>query len=294
MGDFDTGDDIAVVAVITAVLVSEVMDEEDERAVDGRCFISEQYERMADREVVDMFRFSKAQIEVLIREVFFFGEDPDDVVHFGQVKCGRPSCLASKLLATLVFLYRMAFPCKMSQLGHVFFRSRAYVGSLFHYMLQRLLRCHGWLLHLPSHLHTPALMEAYADAFIRAGSPVHGEGLQPRVFAAVDGACVCVCVCVCVEKRRRRGGLLLISRNMLILSACAFCCYSPGTFLRTLRPSRHQRAFYSGYKHSHGLNFLGVVLPTGLLSALIGPVPGRYNDPAALNQSHLLEQMHGE
>ena len=44
------------------------------------------------------------------------------------------------------------------------------------------------------------------------------------------------------------------------------------------RPGQEQRAFYSGYKKSHGYKFQSIVTPDGLLSSLVGPFPGPVGD----------------
>jgi hypothetical protein len=47
-----------------------------------------------------------------------------------------------------------------------------------------------------------------------------------------------------------------------------------GTARYVCRPSRHQRALYSGYYRSHCLKYHAVTTPDGLITHLYGPVAG--------------------
>jgi hypothetical protein len=53
-----------------------------------------------------------------------------------------------------------------------------------------------------------------------------------------------------------------------------------GHFVGFARPQgvERQRAFYSGHKEAHRMNFQAIGTPDGLVSSLIGPFPGPVND----------------
>jgi len=53
-----------------------------------------------------------------------------------------------------------------------------------------------------------------------------------------------------------------------------------GTFQSCRRPVRGQRSLYSGYKKMHGLQYLAVTGPDGLIGWLDGPYQGRLSDTA--------------
>lgn len=61
------------------------------------------------------------------------------------------------------------------------------------------------------------------------------------------------------------------------------------TIRRVARPSKHQRAAYSGHKRFHALKFQAVMLPNGMFGHLFGPEEGRQNDNHLLAKSGLLD-----
>jgi len=64
-----------------------------------------------------------------------------------------------------------------------------------------------------------------------------------------------------------------------------------GVFRSFCRPGREgqrgafQRAFYSGYKKAHGIEFQGVVLPNGIVAEMNGPWAGSRNDKQIMEAS---------
>ena len=64
-----------------------------------------------------------------------------------------------------------------------------------------------------------------------------------------------------------------------------------GTFRRLARPGRYQHFWYSAYKKSHGMGWLAVTCPDGLIGAFFGPYEGKMNDIAMLQRSGLTEHL---
>lgn len=62
-----------------------------------------------------------------------------------------------------------------------------------------------------------------------------------------------------------------------------------GTFRAMCRPVEGQESVYSGYKRAHGISFLGVVFPDGMLGMLHGPHAGRLHDSTIFGESKLEE-----
>lgn len=60
-----------------------------------------------------------------------------------------------------------------------------------------------------------------------------------------------------------------------------------GTFRPVCRPSVSQREFYTGKERTHGINFLGVIFPDGIIAHLHGPVLGSQHDAQTFAQSPL-------
>lgn len=58
-----------------------------------------------------------------------------------------------------------------------------------------------------------------------------------------------------------------------------------GTARFICRPTRHQRAAFSGHKRHHVIKFQGIATPDGLLPSVMGPYEGRRNDNYMLNES---------
>lgn len=63
-----------------------------------------------------------------------------------------------------------------------------------------------------------------------------------------------------------------------------------GTLKPISRPLDDQRLFYSGHKHHHGIKYIGVVTPDGLISCLSSPFVGRRGDWYAWGQSGIAER----
>jgi hypothetical protein len=63
------------------------------------------------------------------------------------------------------------------------------------------------------------------------------------------------------------------------------------TLRNVCRPTRFQRAAYSGHKHTHGIKFQSIVTPDGLIVCLFGPIPGSRHDSFMLAESGLLQQL---
>ena len=70
-----------------------------------------------------------------------------------------------------------------------------------------------------------------------------------------------------------------------------------GKFVGIARPSRDgyrgplQRAFYSGYKHGHGIQFQGFVAPNGLFIEMSGPYAAVTNDQSMFHRSQLYDRL---
>ena len=61
-----------------------------------------------------------------------------------------------------------------------------------------------------------------------------------------------------------------------------------GTKREIARPSKGQRAAYSGHKKIHCLSYHGLVLPDGIVGHFFGPLEGRRSDQGLFNDSGLL------
>ena len=61
-----------------------------------------------------------------------------------------------------------------------------------------------------------------------------------------------------------------------------------GTVRQISRPGDNQRVVYNGHKRVHALKFQAVVIPSGLVANLYGPVEGRRHDAGMLKESGLL------
>lgn len=64
-----------------------------------------------------------------------------------------------------------------------------------------------------------------------------------------------------------------------------------GTSRRIDRPGYFQRAFYSGHKRQHCLQFLSVTAPDGLILYTYGPTNGAHQDNFLVNESGLNSQL---
>ena len=61
-----------------------------------------------------------------------------------------------------------------------------------------------------------------------------------------------------------------------------------GTARAISRPSREQRAFYSGHKRGHRLQFMSIVAPDGMLIYSAGPTNGAHQDNWLVHESKLV------
>ena len=64
-----------------------------------------------------------------------------------------------------------------------------------------------------------------------------------------------------------------------------------GTFRKTARPENKQEFWYSAYKRSHGMAWMAVVCPDGLIGASFGPYEGKIADVKMLQKSGILDQL---
>ena len=64
-----------------------------------------------------------------------------------------------------------------------------------------------------------------------------------------------------------------------------------GTVRPCSRPGQNQRLIFNGHKRIHALKFQSVVIPSGLICNLYGPVDGCRHDSGMLAESRLLDQL---
>lgn len=60
-----------------------------------------------------------------------------------------------------------------------------------------------------------------------------------------------------------------------------------GTFQWFCRPGVGQKFYYSGYKKAHGMAWLAVTCPDGLIGSIYGPCEGKMSDVTMLQNSGL-------
>jgi hypothetical protein len=63
------------------------------------------------------------------------------------------------------------------------------------------------------------------------------------------------------------------------------------TLNRIARPTRYQRACYSGYKKTHGLKWQNVVFADGIIGHAWGPAEGRRSDPWVMRASGIVDTL---
>ncbi|KAM7430411.1 hypothetical protein ABFA07_018876 [Porites harrisoni] len=80
-----------------------------------------------------------------------------------------------------------------------------------------------------------------------------------------------------------------ISRNGSPLDNCFG--FIDGTVRPVCRPGEQQRVLYNGHKRMHALKFQSVVLPSGMIAHMYGPVEGRKHDAGMLADSGLLADL---
>jgi len=64
-----------------------------------------------------------------------------------------------------------------------------------------------------------------------------------------------------------------------------------GTFQRFCRPNVGQKFYYSGYKKAHGMVWLAITCPDGLIGSIYGPCEGKMNDVTMLQKSGLQNRL---
>ena len=79
----------------------------------------------------------------------------------------------------------------------------------------------------------------------------------------------------CIKKRESSKKLFWI---------CGRNC----TTVQISRPGDNQRVVYNGHKRVHAIKFQAVVIPSGLVANLYGPVEGLRHDAGILKESGLL------
>jgi len=84
--------------------------------------------------------------------------------------------------------------------------------------------------------------------------------------------------------------LLLKTGIPLDLLACF--AFLDGTFREIARPGHgHQEAAYNGKECRHGLKYLQLALPDGIIAFCYGPIEGWHHDSFVLGESDLLQQL---
>jgi DDE superfamily endonuclease len=79
--------------------------------------------------------------------------------------------------------------------------------------------------------------------------------------------------------------------NKCTLAAINIWGFIDGTLKKVCRPSKFQKAAYSGHKRIHGIKFQNVTTPDGFISNLFGPIAGSRHDSYMLSMSNLLPQL---
>jgi len=64
-----------------------------------------------------------------------------------------------------------------------------------------------------------------------------------------------------------------------------------GTFRRLARPEKRQHFWYSAYKKSHGMGWLAITCPDGLIGSFYGPFEGKMNDIVMLQKSGISQRL---
>ncbi len=64
-----------------------------------------------------------------------------------------------------------------------------------------------------------------------------------------------------------------------------------GTFRRTARPQERQEFWYSAYKKSHGMAWMSITCPDGLIGASFGPYEGKIADVKMVQVSGVLDKL---
>ncbi len=187
----------------------------------------------SDEECKNLFRFFKADIHRLY-QLFHIPE---------KVICANGSC-TSGVTALVMFLRRLAYPNRLSDLQRVFGRSECELSLFISFVLDHIYDQFG---HLVQDMGVPLLQEPYLQLYSDAIGKICP--LQ-NVIGFIDGTVMPIC-----------------------------------------RPTENQREYFSGHKRVHGLKFQSLMLPTGLIGNIFGPVEGRRHDAFMLRQSGLLAQL---
>ena len=64
-----------------------------------------------------------------------------------------------------------------------------------------------------------------------------------------------------------------------------------GTLRPISRPGQNQRDCFSGHKRIHGIKFQSIMLPSGLIGNMFGPISGRRHDSFMLHESGILPEL---
>jgi hypothetical protein len=64
-----------------------------------------------------------------------------------------------------------------------------------------------------------------------------------------------------------------------------------GTSFETCRPSIGQQSIFSGHKRVHGLHFLSIMLPNGIIGCMLGPYEGRHTDAYLSKETNIVNIM---
>lgn len=165
-------------------------------------------------------------------------------------RCSKNGSVINGDEGLLVFLYRLAYPCRLVEMSIFFNRSegalseiiRAEGEHLEEIAERKLVRFdpQKWAQHAP----------VFAHSIYLKGSPLK------RCWGFVDGK-----------------------------------------FVPIARPGKDgyagplQRAFFSGYKRQHGMQFQGFVAPNGLFIEMNGPYAAVTNDVSMFNRSELFDRL---
>ena len=75
------------------------------------------------------------------------------------------------------------------------------------------------------------------------------------------------------------------------IAAINIWAFIDGTVKKICRPSKFQKAAYSGHKRIHGIKFQNCTTPDGFIAHLHGPIAGSRHDSYMLGMSNLLPQL---
>jgi nuclease HARBI1 len=118
--------------------------------------------------------------------------------------------------------------------------------------------------------HCSAICQTFIDAFYEVALKYLSDPtlLQAR-FPKYSQA---------IEKKTKCTGLLIWG-------------FIDGTLKLIARPSKHQKAAYSGHKRCHGIKFQNVTTPDGYIAHLFGPIAGSRHDSYMLGESQIRDKL---